>query len=74
MYSQSKIYSTKLIAHLNWFRHCSLGERHVGLNKVSYRKQIARKQFNVVDRVKICLTSSLITMQNLAVVVVCART
>jgi len=31
--------------------------------KVSYRKQITRQVF-VVDRVKICLASSLITRQN----------
>ena len=40
---------------------------HNDVNKVSYRKQIAR-QHSWCDRVKICLTSSLITVQNLVAV------
>ena len=40
---------------------------HNDINKVSYRKQIAR-QHSWCDRVKICLTSSLITVQNLVAV------
>jgi len=40
---------------------------HLLHKKVSYRKQIARQHF-VVDRVKICFISSLITLQKLFVV------